>query len=57
MTAFRRGLSLHLLPRGAGTFLGPVLTFLSWLIAVFLVAVSGPALGEYVGCRTLTRIG
>ncbi|MFG3505932.1 ribonuclease BN [Streptomyces sp. NPDC047821] len=28
--------------------LGPVFTFLSWLIAVFLVAVSGLALGEYV---------
>ncbi|MFI6935536.1 YhjD/YihY/BrkB family envelope integrity protein [Streptomyces sp. NPDC050287] len=28
--------------------LGPVFTFLSWLIAVFLVAVSGLALGQYV---------
>ncbi|MEV6940842.1 YhjD/YihY/BrkB family envelope integrity protein [Streptomyces sp. NPDC051172] len=28
--------------------LGPVFTFLSWLIAVFMVAVSGLALGEYV---------
>ncbi|MFJ4536834.1 ribonuclease BN [Streptomyces tibetensis] len=28
--------------------LGPVFTFLSWLIAVFLVAVSGLALGEYI---------
>ncbi|MFI2720813.1 hypothetical protein ACH5AI_31500 [Streptomyces collinus] len=28
--------------------LGPVFTFLSWLIAVFLVAVSGLALGEAV---------
>jgi membrane protein len=28
--------------------LGPVFTFLSWLITVFLVAVSGLALGEYV---------
>ncbi|MEU1916759.1 ribonuclease BN [Streptomyces massasporeus] len=47
--------------------LGPVFTFLSWLIAVFLVAVSGLALGEYVASttwyrtsalrRTLTRAG
>ncbi|MFH8494265.1 YhjD/YihY/BrkB family envelope integrity protein [Streptomyces coeruleorubidus] len=28
--------------------LGPVFTFLSWLIAVFLVAVSGLAIGQYV---------
>ncbi|WP_078940870.1 YhjD/YihY/BrkB family envelope integrity protein [Streptomyces cellulosae] len=28
--------------------LGPVFTFLSWLIAVFLVAVSGLAVGQYV---------
>lgn len=27
--------------------LGPLFTFVSWLIAVFLVAVSGLALGEY----------
>ncbi|MFD5913010.1 ribonuclease BN [Streptomyces massasporeus] len=47
--------------------LGPVFTFLSWLIAVFLVAVSGLALGEYVASttwyrtsalhRTITRTG
>jgi membrane protein len=47
--------------------LGPVFTFLSWLIAVFLVAVSGLAVGEYVASttwyrtsalgRTLTRAG
>ncbi|MFF7792887.1 YhjD/YihY/BrkB family envelope integrity protein [Streptomyces sp. NPDC007991] len=44
--------------------LGPVFTFLSWLIAVFLVAVSGLALGEYVASSrwyrttgTLTRAG
>jgi membrane protein len=44
-----------------------VFTFLSWLIAVFLVAVSGLAVGEYVASttwyrtsalgRTLTRAG
>lgn len=47
--------------------LGPVFTFLSWLIAVFLVAVAGLALGEYLASttwyrksalgRTLTRTG
>ncbi|WP_329343158.1 YihY/virulence factor BrkB family protein [Streptomyces sp. NBC_00663] len=47
--------------------LGPVFTFLSWLIAVFLVAVSGLVLGEYIastswyraatGRRPFTRIG
>lgn len=46
--------------------LGPVFTFLSWLIAVFLTAVSGLALGEYVAsttwyrtaaARALTRVG
>ncbi|MFF1302189.1 YhjD/YihY/BrkB family envelope integrity protein [Streptomyces sp. NPDC058307] len=47
--------------------LGPVFTFVSWLIAVFLVAVSGLALGEYVAStdwyrtaavpRSLTRVG
>jgi membrane protein len=38
--------------------LGPVFTFLSWLIAVFLVAVSGLALGEYIASsRRLTRAG
>ncbi|MCX5336422.1 MULTISPECIES: ribonuclease BN [unclassified Streptomyces] len=35
--------------------LGPVFTFLSWLIAVFLVAVSGLALGEYVSSTTWFR--
>ncbi|MER5575863.1 ribonuclease BN [Streptomyces massasporeus] len=35
--------------------LGPVFTFLSWLIAVFLVAVSGLALGEYVASTTWYR--
>jgi membrane protein len=35
--------------------LGPVFTFLSWLIAVFLVAVSGLALGEYVSSTTWYR--
>ncbi|MFJ4280613.1 hypothetical protein [Streptomyces massasporeus] len=30
-------------------------TFLSWLIAVFLVAVSGLALGEYVASTTWRR--
>ncbi|NEE07357.1 ribonuclease BN [Streptomyces sp. SID7499] len=36
--------------------LGPVFTFLSWLIAVFLVAVSGLALGEYVASTTWYRM-
>jgi membrane protein len=40
-TAMERGL------RESGP-LGPVLTFLFWLTAVFLVAVSGLALGQYV---------
>ncbi|MEU1005961.1 YhjD/YihY/BrkB family envelope integrity protein [Streptomyces tibetensis] len=35
--------------------LGPVFTFLSWLIAVFLVAVSGLALGEYVASTAWYR--
>ncbi|WP_052411829.1 YhjD/YihY/BrkB family envelope integrity protein [Streptomyces sp. NRRL S-118] len=35
--------------------LGPVFTFLSWLIAVFLVAVSGLALGEYVSSTSWYR--
>ncbi|NGO07109.1 YihY/virulence factor BrkB family protein [Streptomyces sp. HC44] len=35
--------------------LGPVFTFLSWLIAVFLVAVSGLALGQYVASSTWYR--
>lgn len=35
--------------------LGPVFTFLSWLIAVFLVAVSGLALGEYVASTSWYR--
>lgn len=35
--------------------LGPVFTFLSWLIAVFLVAVSGLALGEAVASSTWYR--
>ncbi|MFF6916447.1 ribonuclease BN [Streptomyces sp. NPDC012466] len=35
--------------------LGPVFTFLSWLIAVFLVAVSGLALGEYIASTTWYR--
>ncbi|GGV82618.1 YhjD/YihY/BrkB family envelope integrity protein [Streptomyces massasporeus] len=35
--------------------LGPVFTFLSWLIAVFLVAVSGLALGEHVASTTWYR--
>lgn len=35
--------------------LGPVFTFLSWLIAVFLVAVSGLDLGEYVASTTWYR--
>ncbi|MGW7265944.1 ribonuclease BN [Streptomyces sp. NPDC054842] len=35
--------------------LGPVFTFLSWLIAVFLVAVSGLALGEYVASSNWYR--
>jgi membrane protein len=35
--------------------LGPVFTFLSWLIAVFLVAVSGLALGEVVASSTWYR--
>lgn len=35
--------------------LGPVFTFLSWLIAVLLVAVSGLALGEYVASTTWYR--
>ncbi|MGW7202784.1 ribonuclease BN [Streptomyces sp. NPDC054837] len=35
--------------------LGPVFTFLSWLIAVFLVAVSALALGEYVSSTTWYR--
>ncbi|MEU1317231.1 YhjD/YihY/BrkB family envelope integrity protein [Streptomyces tibetensis] len=35
--------------------LGPVFTFLSWLIAVFLVAVSGLALGEYVAAAAWYR--
>jgi len=35
--------------------LGPVFTFLSWLIAVFLTAVSGLALGEYVASTTWYR--
>ncbi|MFJ4979372.1 YhjD/YihY/BrkB family envelope integrity protein [Streptomyces coeruleorubidus] len=45
--------------------LGPVFTFLSWLTAVFLVAVSGLAIGQYVAscdwyrtaARRLTRVG
>ncbi|MFH8660896.1 YhjD/YihY/BrkB family envelope integrity protein [Streptomyces afghaniensis] len=46
--------------------LGPVFTFLSWLIAVFLVAVSGLVLGQYIAssdwykcraARRLTRVG
>jgi membrane protein len=35
--------------------LGPVFTFLSWLIVVFLTAVSGLALGEYVASTTWYR--
>ncbi|MFF5965625.1 YhjD/YihY/BrkB family envelope integrity protein [Streptomyces collinus] len=35
--------------------LGPVFTFLSWLIAVFLVAVSGLALGEAVATSAWYR--
>ncbi|GAA2458315.1 YhjD/YihY/BrkB family envelope integrity protein [Streptomyces lavendulocolor] len=35
--------------------LGPVFTFLSWLIAVFLVAVSGLAAGEYVASTSWYR--
>ncbi|MET9504086.1 ribonuclease BN [Streptomyces sp. NPDC006622] len=35
--------------------LGPVFTFLSWLIVVFLVAVSGLALGEYVASTSWYR--
>ncbi|MFF0886139.1 ribonuclease BN [Streptomyces sp. NPDC003456] len=35
--------------------LGPVFSFLSWLIAVFLVAVSGLALGEYLASTTWYR--
>jgi len=35
--------------------LGPVFTFHSWLIAVFLVAVSGLALGEYVASTAWYR--
>ena len=35
--------------------LGPVFTFLSWLIAVFLVAVSGLALGEAVASSAWYR--
>ncbi|GAA2761307.1 hypothetical protein GCM10010103_03480 [Streptomyces paradoxus] len=35
--------------------LGPVFTFLSWLIAVFLVAVSGLALGETVATSAWYR--
>ncbi|MGW0811784.1 ribonuclease BN [Streptomyces viridiviolaceus] len=35
--------------------LGPVFTFLSWLIAVFLVAVSGLALGAYAASTSWYR--
>ncbi|MEV0170051.1 ribonuclease BN [Streptomyces sp. NPDC050803] len=35
--------------------LGPVFTFLSWLIAVFLVAVAGLALGQWIATSTWYR--